>query len=616
MLARQGAIRARCREASPGFELFAPAEVEQSIPRCFERRADRHPSRPAVRARDRALTYEELNRAANQVAHALLTTRGLRPEPVAVLFRNGATSIAASLGVLKAGKFQVPLDSAFPPARLRAMLEQSGTGVIVTEGRHLDLARELAGGEGQVLDVGTLDAQPTTNPGMDVSPDAWAGITYTSGSTGAPKGIVQSHRGLLHHVMRQVNALGLGPSDRHVYLHAGLLHPLITLLSGGTCCPFDPRESGLGDLGAWLVQERVTVYRSAVSAFRALVDTLGAVELPDLRIILVYGEPAYGADLERYRRHCSSRCVFVSSLGCRETGDYAYFFADTTEPVSPGAVPGGYVTEGLEVLLLDESGRPVREGEIGELAVRSAYSATGYWNRPDLTSAAFFPDPAGGALRIYRTGDLGRRLPDGCLVHLGRRDFQVKVLGHRVDTGEVETALLGIPGVAQAVVVGREDRPGEPRLVAYLVSGPAPSPTARELRQVLAARLPAHMIPSVFIAVGAMPLTPSGKVDRRALPDPGRARPPLGAEGVAPRGPLEQAVATIWADVLGLDEVGIHDAFLELGGNSLLATRVVARVLDQWQVPLSPRTLFDASTVATMAEAILVASLQDCRPAP
>jgi acyl-coenzyme A synthetase/AMP-(fatty) acid ligase len=355
----------------------------------------------------------------------------------------------------------------------------------------------------------------------------------------------------------------------------------------------------------------VTVYRSAVSAFRAFADTLGPDELPDLRLVLVYGEPAYGADLERYRRHFADRCVFVGTLGCRETGDYAFFFADKTLPVSLDAVPGGYVTEGLEVLLLDESGRPVSEGEIGELAVRSAYSAAGYWNRPDLTAAAFFPDPAGGALRIYRTGDLGRRLPDGCLVHLGRRDFQVKVLGHRVDTGEVETALLGIPGVTQAVVVGREDRPGEPRLVAYLVSGHAPSPAARELRQALAVRLPAHMIPSVFMTVDAMPLTTSGKVDRRALPEPGRARPPLGAEGVAPRGPLEHAVAAIWADVLGLDEVGVHDAFLELGGNSLLATRVVARVLDQWQVPLSPRALFDAPTVARMAEAILVAGIQD-----
>jgi acyl carrier protein len=167
-------------------------------------------------------------------------------------------------------------------------------------------------------------------------------------------------------------------------------------------------------------------------------------------------------------------------------------------------------------------------------------------------------------------------------------------------------ALLRIPGVTEAAVVGHEDKPGEPRLVAYLISGRAPAPTVPELRQALAAQLPAYMIPSAFVTVDAMPLTPSGKVDRRALPEPGRARPRMGADRVAPRGPLERAVAAIWAEVLGLDEVGVHDAFLDLGGNSLLAMRVVARVLDEWQVPLSPRALFDAPTVARMAEAILV----------
>jgi amino acid adenylation domain-containing protein len=611
MLARQQAIRARCLEALAGFEPFPLAEVEQSIPQCFERRVDRHPLRPAVRSDHRALTYDELNRAANRVAHALLAMGGARPEPIAVLFPNGTASIVASLGVLKAGKFQVRLDSAFPHARLRAMLDQCGTAIIVTDGAHLDLARELAGDQRQVLDTDTLDAQPATNPGLGVPPSAWAGITYTSGSTGTPKGIVQSHRGLLHNVMRQVNALGLGCGDRQLYLRAGMLHPLLALLSGGTCYPVDLRERDLTDLGSWLSRERITVYRSAVSAFRAFVDTLGSDEFPDLRLVLVYGEPAYGADVERYQRHFSDRCVFVSTLGCRETGDYAFFFADKTDPVPRDAVPGGYVTEGLEVRVLDESGRAVPEGEIGELAVRSAYSAVGYWDRPDLTDAAFLPDPAGGVARIYRTGDLGRRLPDGCLVHLGRRDFQVKVRGHRVDTGEVEAALLELPGVKQAAVVGREDRPGEQRLVAYLVSGRSPSPAVSELRRALDARLPAYMIPSAFITVDTMPLTASGKVDRRALPAPGRARPRLGMDRVAPRGPLELVVATIWADVLGLDEVGVHDPFLDLGGNSLLAMRVVSRVLEQCRVPLSPRALFDAPTVARMAEAILVASLQD-----
>jgi len=259
--------------------------------------------------------------------------------------------------------------------------------------------------------------------------------------------------------------------------------------------------------------------------------------------------------------------------------------------------------------------------KIGEIAIRSRYGAAGYWRRPDLTQAAFLPDPAGGDERIYRTGDLGRMRSDGCLFHLGRKDFQVKIRGYRVEVAEVETALLELDTVKEAVVVGHEDKRGDPsaplragpsaalrtgkRLVAYIIPAGPRAPTVSELRRLLANKLPDYMVPSAFVMVDRMPLTATGKVDRRALPPPDDTRPALDSPFVAPRTPVEERLAGIWAEVLGLDRVGVHDNFLELGGDSLLATRVISRVLPQFQVKLPLRDLLEASTVAEMGEVIV-----------
>jgi acyl carrier protein len=237
--------------------------------------------------------------------------------------------------------------------------------------------------------------------------------------------------------------------------------------------------------------------------------------------------------------------------------------------------------------------------------VRSRYLSPGYWRRPDLTQEAFLPDPAGTEARVYRTGDLGRMLPDGCLVHLGRNDFQVKVRGHRIEPGEIETALIGHPAVQDAVVAVRQDRHGDTRLVAYLAVTSAPGPTVSELRRFLAELVPDYMVPAAFVCLDALPLTPNGKVDRRALPEPGTGRQALDTPFVAPTTAVEQTLAGIWAEVLDLDRVGIHDRFLDLGGDSLLASRVLARIPAAFGVEPPMRELLAASTVAEMAMVLL-----------
>ncbi len=605
----QRAIQARCQHPTGEWAAWSPADAEQSIGHRFEQQAARDPDRIAVRTPGLDLTYTALNARANRIARALRDASGAAAEPVGMLFANDAWFTAALVGVSKAGHIQASLDRGLPPEQLRSMLQVAEARVILTDAEHAELARDLAGGRGRVVDVDQLAGSPG-DPRRAVSPDAIAAVNFSSGSTGTPKGIAYSHRGLLHAVMRHVNAFRLCADDRQTHVRATTTPPLYALLVGGTYCPVDLRRLGVDQLGPWLARAGVTVYRSAVSAFRVLTDTLtGAERFPDLRLLLVFGEAAFHTDVERYRRHFGAPALFATSLGCRETGDYAYFFADAVSPLTPGALPGGYVPEHMDVVILGDDGQPVPPDDPGEIAVRSPYSATGYWKRPDLTAAAFVSDPAGSDVPVYRTADLGRRDADGCVFHLGRRDFQVKIRGHRVDTSEIETALLQIDGVRAAAVVGREDTPGDARLVAYLVPGERPLPPVRELRRSLAAWLPDYMVPTAFVPLASLPLTGTGKVDRRALPRP-PARRSDGEVPAAPRTPVEAAVAAIWADVLGLEAVGVDEPFLDLGGNSVLAARIVARIHEALEVYPSLRTLLAASTVAEMALAITGAAAQ------
>jgi acyl carrier protein len=281
------------------------------------------------------------------------------------------------------------------------------------------------------------------------------------------------------------------------------------------------------------------------------------------------------------------------------------YFIDQETPLPDTIVPIGHVVEDMVIVLLDESGEEVGVGGIGEIAVRSEYLAAGYWRRPELTRERFQPDPEGGACRLYRTGDLGRMLSDGCLEYFGRKDFQAKVRGYTVEIAVVEAALQGLASVREAVVMTREDRPGEPRLVAYLVPAQRSVPTASALRRTLAEELPEYMIPSTFVMLDAVPLNANGKVDRRALPAPGATRPELEMPYCAPQGPVEEGLAAIWADVLGVERVGRDDPFLDLGGHSLHAVRVLARISELFQEEIKLPDFFAAPTVAGLARTVL-----------
>jgi len=306
-----------------------------------------------------------------------------------------------------------------------------------------------------------------------------------------------------------------------------------------------------------------------------------------------------------YKKHFSRNCIFVSRLGSTECGGIRNYFVDKESLITDNNIPAGFPTDGLQVLLLDEESREVGSNEIGEIAIQSRYLSPGYWRQPELTQAMFLPGPEGGDQRIYLTGDMGYMLSDGCLFHLGRKDFQVKVRGYRVEVAEIEMTLQDLDCVKEAVVIGREAQANDVRLVAYVTLRGKELVAGEQLRRCLLEKLPDYMIPSTFVTLEGLPLTPNGKVDRLALPEPERERPSLESPFVAPRTTDEETLAAIWEEVLELDQVGIHDNFLHLGGDSLRATQVIARVFDAFQLNLSVRSLLEAATVADMALVIL-----------
>ncbi len=590
---------------------FRTEEIEQSVPDRFEQQVRKYPDKLAVKSGSHQFTYDELNRIANRVAWAILDQRGEGEEPIALLFEHGISLIAAILGVLKAGKIYMTLDSSYPAMRLNYMLEHSQTGLIVTNNENLSFAEELAQSGHKLTNIDELDSSISDeNPGLSISPDTLVSLYYTSGSTGEPKGVVENHRNRLFGVMEQTNSMNICVDDRLTFLASagfsasiGDIFPAI--LNGATLLPFDLRSEGLGDLAAWMIREEITFYNSSPTVLRHFVNTLtGDEKFPELRLIRMNSEPLYKWDVDLYKKHFSPGCLFANGWGATELPYFRLYLMDKDTQIIGNNVPIGYADEIEGLMLLDDDGQPVDFDQPGEIVVKSRYLVPGYWRNPDLTRAKFLPDPDGGDERIYHTGDMALMRSDGSVVHLGRKDFQVKIRGSRVEVAEIEKALLDLSSVREAAVVAREDRSGEQRLVAYVVPERLPAPTITTLRHALAETLPDYMIPSSYVILDALPLTETGKIDRLALPDPGTARPELDVPFMAPRTPEEDTLAEIWSDVLELDEVGIHDNFLDLGGNSLMATQIISQVTKTFDRKLPLVALLHAPTIEQLADIV------------
>ena len=595
------------RHPTGTFTPFTSDAIEQTVSARFEEQARRFPEHIAVRAGGTSVTYAQLDDHANRIADAILECGGPEEAPVAICLAKDATAVASLLGVLKAGKVYVMLDPSYGASRLGAIVADTGAPLIVTDETHRDLAGSLAGSGQDVLRVETVPSRGFADRAPARAPDRPALISYTSGSSGIPKGVVDTHRNVLYHVMAFANALGICPDDRLTLLHslsvrAAEMHAFGALLNGGTLCLFDVAEAGVERLGAWLRDERITIYHSLPAIFRELVAPLGTERpWPDLRVVQLSSAPVTPRDVELCRAHGGPRCVFMHRIGSTEAQTIRFHLIERDAPLPAGTVPLGYQVEDTEVLIWDEEGRALPAGASGEIVIKSRYLSPGYWNRPELSAQAFVPALDGSGARLYRTGDVGLLSADGCLELLGRRDAQVKIRGLKVDPSEIEIALLGTAGVREAAVTARDDTAGPGAVVAYVVLDPGAPPKVGDLRQALRRRLPPHMIPTRFMVLESLPHTANGKIDRKALPAPDRGRPLLDEPLVLPRTPLETLLAGVWQRALDITPLGVHDPFFDLGGDSLIAMRIVGTVRERLGLELPVTVLLEAPTIAEMA---------------
>ncbi|HEX2202459.1 MAG TPA: amino acid adenylation domain-containing protein [Longimicrobium sp.] len=597
----------------------ATAEVPaaETLHGLFAAQAARTPDAVAVRFEDRSVTYAELDARAGRLARRLRAL-GVGPETrVGLCVERSPETVAGILGILKAGGGYVPLDPAYPDERLAYMLDDSAVPVVVTTAA---LAEKVAG-EGRalvVLDGGEDWADAGEDlPAIDAGPGSLAYVIYTSGSTGRPKGVEVTHGNVVRLMRATEPWFGFGSGDVWTLFHSYAFDFSVwelwgALLHGGrlVVVPFlVSREPEA--FYALLERERVTVLNQTPSAFRQLMRAdeaaaaRGAMRSLALRYVVFGGEALEPGSLRGWvERRGDDAPRLVNMYGITETTVHVTCRVLRGADVAAGAAsPIGVPLPDLSVHLLDARGEPVPVGVVGEMHVGGAGVARGYLGRPELTSRRFVPDPFSAApgARLYRSGDLARRLADGSLEFLGRADEQVKVRGFRIEPGEVASVLLEHPAVREAVVVVRGEGDAR-RLVAYVVPAPGvAAPPAAELRAHAAGRLPEYMVPAAFVAMDALPVTRNGKVDRRALPDP---EPDAGRAYLPPRTPTEEILASAWAELLEVERVGADDDFFALGGHSLLATRVVSRVREALGVELPLRTLFEAPDLGALAAAV------------
>ncbi|HEU4456215.1 MAG TPA: amino acid adenylation domain-containing protein, partial [Longimicrobium sp.] len=581
----------------------APHPAEWYIHEQFEAQAGRTPDRVAVVFEDRQLTYGELNARANRLAHHLREL-GVGPDvTVGICVEREPELVVAIFGVLKSGGAYLPLDPGYPRERLLDMVRDSAPVVMLTQGA---LAGRLAGLDVPLLsldeDAAWWASQPATNPERAaLTPENLTYVIYTSGSTGRPKGVMMTHQGasnLLHWYLRATriterDAVLIVTSFSFHLTQRNIMAPLFV---GGRVHlarePFEP-----GRIAAQIVASGITMMNLTPTGFQALVEADGGKAIGGLRIVVFGGEPLYPRQLARVPE---PRPVFLNPYGSTEaTGITCHHFAraDLSSYSSRSMPPGGPIANAT-IYVLDGAGEPVPVGVTGELYLGGAGVTRGYRGLPGQTAERYLPDPFGATpgARLYRTGDLGRWLPDGTIEFMGRGDAQVKVRGFRIELGEIEARLAEHAAVREAVVVARDGEVGDPRLVAYHTGDPA---GAAALRAHLAERLPEYMVPAAFVHMDALPVNPNGKLDRKALPAPELA--PAEETYVAPRTPVEEVLAGIWAEVLGVGRVGVRDPFFELGGHSLLATRVVSWIRELFGVELPLRALFEGPTVAELA---------------
>ncbi len=586
---------------------FLKEDVGRSILERFGRVVEHASQRIAIKSERGSLTYAELDSASDRLSFRIRArTRG-EAQPIALLQHDGCQTLTAMLAVLKAGHICVPLDPAYPLDRLDFLLHDSGASLVVTDADSRALAVRLARGQADVIVLEEETAEPFDGcPIVEAPLDRPAVVVYTSGSSGRPKGVILTHRNIVHNAWIYTEFCGLTMNDRVSQLHSYSFSTAITetffsLFNGALLVSLRVREDGFDRLTKCLLDGAITVFNWIPTPFRYCLESLAGHErFPEVRLVALGAEAVTRRDVDLFRAHFANDCLLLNRLGATEVGNYRFYFIDQTTPIED-RVPAGYAVDDKVALILGDSGEELESGQVGEIAVRSRYLSPGYWRQPELTCAVFSDDPGGEGVRTYHTGDLGLMRADGCLEFHGRKDFQVKIRGVRIEVEEIESRLLECENVRQAAVVLVRTADDHDILAAYIAPVRRPGPMAAELRAQLRLTLPDPMVPSRFITLDALPTTVSGKIDRRALAAP----LPLDPQSPGPRDPggtpTEEAISRIWTEVLKTRAFGPSDDFFELGGHSLTAAQVVARLRTEFGVSVPLESFFAIPTVTRLA---------------
>ena len=600
--------------------------LEKTYVRHFEDQVARTPNAVAVRFQKQELTYAELNNRANQLAHHLQSL-GVGPETlVAVCLERSLELITAFLAIWKAGGAYLALDRSYPNERLAYMLSDSRAQLLLTRSVVLaDLKTE--GFKVLCLDdeqeAKRIESALTENLPDISSPENLAYVIYTSGSTGKPKGVEITQRSLLNHNCAVAHAYQLRPEDRvlqfsPVSFDISIEEIFPSLLRGCTLVLRDDDVlSSTSRFMEFVGRESLAVLNLPTAYWHELVDYLQTAFIPpSVRLVVIGGEKASDEAWRRWKFRVGESVKLINTYGPTETTVIATMHAARLDDET---LPIGRPLPNVEVVILDAHLKPVSVDATGDLYIGGFGVARGYVNRPDLTAERVIKNPLWKAdrstdqsrfPRLYKTGDLARMRSDGSIEFLARADEQVKIRGFRIELGEIEAALRSHASLKEAIVVAREDVSGRKKLVAYFVPRTEENPNVGELLTFLKTKLPPYMVPSAFVRLETLPMTPAGKVDRQALPEPGRERPDLGSQFVAPRTPMEEIIAQIWGQVLGLDSIGVDDNFFDLGGHSLLATQVIAQIRETLQMDTPLASLFMFPTVSALAEHLADVSIE------
>jgi amino acid adenylation domain-containing protein len=584
-------------------ETSKPFSQGKCLHQLFEQQVRIAPEALAVICENERLTYGELDRRANQLAHHLQGLGVGLESLVGICMKRSPEMLAGLLGILKTGAAYLPLDPAYPKERLAFMIADAGVKLVVTQKELKERTSECAGHVCLDYDWKEIEQGDGVSPAGWSSPDNLAYVIYTSGSTGKPKGVLIEHRGVVNVIEASIKKFGIHPGSRVAQLGSlnfdvSVLEIFSALLSGATLLLVDSMVSMSGpELGRFLRENGITT----VAIPPSLLDLVPAGDYPALRSIVVGGEACTAEVAARW----SGGRLFFNAYAPTEATIYSTLkLCPQGQRQTP---PLGRPIQNMQVYLLDHYGQLAPAGVPGELHIGGVGLARGYLNRPELTAEKFIPDQFSNraGARLYKTGDLARFLPDGNLEFLGRTDHQVKIRGFRIELAEIETVLGEHPLVREVAVIAREDAPGDKRIAAYIVPREEHALDVSDLRNHLKRRLPDYMLPSVFVILESMPLSETGKIDRESLPAPEQSRPALEQSYAAPTTALEKILAGIFGEVLKIARVGVCDNFFELGGHSLLATRVVSKVRQIFAIELPVRKLFEGPTVSGLASVIL-----------